>query len=75
MGKRLKPPEGKQERSEDIREEASRYLRAHKLLTELRQKYLQRRVTGDVYASVRRRALEGDVDGAVRELAASERWP
>ena len=45
-----------------------RYLRAHMFLTEIRKKYLTRRLDGRRYAILRERALNGDIEGARREL-------
>lgn len=60
-----------EERLKDLTvpEDAGRYLRAHKVLTELREKYLKRRITPQQYRTLRGQALAGDVDGAVKGLA------
>lgn len=61
------------ERRERVRdlmvpEDAMRYLKAHKVLTELRQKYLKRRITYEQYKVLRNMAIAGDNFGAVKGL-------
>ena len=53
----------------DVREDASRYLRAQLILSDLREKYAQGKITWQQYSTMRGQALAGDVDGAVRGLA------
>lgn len=60
-----------------VPEDAGRYLRAHKVLTELRERYLKRRITPQQYKTLRGQAIAGDIDGAVKGLAkilAREAW-
>ena len=60
-----------------VPEDAGRYLRAHKVLTELREKYLKRRITPQQYRTLRGQAIAGDIDGAMKGLArilAREAW-
>lgn len=60
-----------EERLKDLTvpEDAGRYLRAHKVLTELREKYLKRRITPQQYRTLRGQAIAGDIDVAVKGLA------
>ena len=53
----------------NVRRDAGRYLKAHKVLTELREKYVKRLITGQQYRTLRGQAIAGDVDGAVKGLA------
>lgn len=52
-----------------VREDAGRYLRAHRILTELKMEYRRRKITFQQYSTMRGQALAGDVDGAVKGLA------
>ena len=56
----------------NVAEDAGRYLRAHRLLTEIRKKYLAGRITFQEYRTVRGQAVAGDVDGAMKGLARIE---
>lgn len=60
----------------DVREDASRYLRARLILCDLRDKLMSGKITWQQYSTMRGQALAGDVDGAVRGLARvlRERW-
>lgn len=55
--------------AEAVREDASRYLRARLILNDLREKHLVGKITYDECKALRARAIEGDVDGAVKGLA------
>ena len=52
-----------------VREDAGRYLRARLILNDLREKHLAGKITYDECKALRARAIEGDVDGAVKGLA------
>ena len=54
-----------------VPEDAGRYLRAHKILTELREKYLAHRITPAQYSQIREQSLNGDIDGAFRALGSA----
>ena len=60
----------------DVREDASRYLRARLILSDLREKYAQGKITWQQYSTMRGQALAGDIDGAVKGLARvlRQRW-
>ena len=60
----------------DVREDASRYLRARLILNDLREKHMAGKITWQQYSTMRGQALGGDVDGAVKGLARvlRERW-
>ena len=60
----------------DVREDASRYLRARLILSDLREKYAQGKINWHQYSTMRGQALAGDIDGAVKGLARvlRERW-
>ena len=49
----------------DAREDASRYLRARLILSDLREKLRFGKITWQQYSTLRGQALAGDVDGAV----------
>ena len=51
-----------------LRQDASAYLKAHFFLTDLRKRYMRREITGEQYSSLRRKALQGNLDGAGQEL-------
>ena len=53
----------------DVREDASRYLRARLILNDLREKHMAGKITWQQYSTMRGQALAGDVDGAVKGLA------
>ncbi len=53
----------------DVREDASRYLRARLILNDLREKHMAGKITWPQYSTMRGQALAGDVDGAVKGLA------
>jgi hypothetical protein len=53
----------------DVREDASRYLRARLILNDLREKHMAGKITWQQYSTIRGQALAGDVDGAVKGLA------
>lgn len=53
----------------DVREDASRYLRARLILNDLREKHMAGKITWQQYSTLRGQALAGDVDGAVKGLA------
>ena len=55
--------------AEAVREDAGRYLRARLILNDLREKHLAGKITYDECKALRVRAIEGDVDGAVKGLA------
>lgn len=55
--------------AKDVREDAGRYLRARLILNDLREKHLAGKITYDECKALRARAIEGDVDGAVKGLA------
>ena len=55
-----------------VPEDAGRFLRAHKVLTDLRNKYLRHRITPQQYKTLRGQAISGDIDGAVKGLAKLE---
>ena len=60
-----------------VPDDAGRYLRAYKVLTELREKYSKRRITPQEYKTLRGQAIAGDIDWAVKGLArilAREAW-
>ena len=48
--------------------DAGRYLRAHRVLTELRSRYLKGQITPQQYRTIRGQAVAGDVDGATKGL-------
>ena len=52
----------------DAREDASRYLRARLILSDLREKLRFGKITWQQYSTLRGQALAGDVDGAVKGL-------
>ena len=52
----------------DAREDASRYLRARLILSDLREKLRFGKITWQQYSTLRRQALAGNVDGAVKGL-------
>ena len=60
----------------DVREDASRYLRARLILSDLREKLRLSEITWQQYSMLRGQALAGDVDGAVKGLARvlRKRW-
>ena len=60
----------------DVREDASRYLRARLILSDLREKYAQGKINWHQYSTMRGQALAGDIDGAVKGLARvlREKW-
>ena len=60
----------------DVREDASRYLRARLILNDLREKHMAGKITWQQYSAMRGQALAGDVDGAVKGLALvlRKRW-
>jgi hypothetical protein len=60
----------------DVREDASRYLRARLILSDLREKYTQGKINWHQYSTMRGQALAGDIDGAVKGLARvlRQRW-
>lgn len=53
----------------DAREDASRYLKARLILSDLREKLRFGKITWQQYSTLRGQALAGDVDGAVKGLA------
>lgn len=53
----------------DVREDASRYLRARLILNDLRKKHMAGKITWQQYSTMRGQALAGDIDGAVKGLA------
>lgn len=53
----------------DVREDASRYLRARLILNDLREKHMAGKITWQQYSTLRGQALGGDIDGAVKGLA------
>ena len=57
-----------QMRDRTVPEDAGRYLRAHGILCELREKYRKRKITAQQYRTIRGQAIAGDVDGAVKGL-------
>jgi len=60
----------------DAREDASRYLKARLILSDLREKLRFGKITWQQYSTLRGQALAGDVDGAVKGLARvlRKRW-
>lgn len=52
-----------------VREDAMRYLRAHKVLTELRYEFRRNTITRQQYRTLRGQAVAGDLDGALKGLA------
>ena len=60
----------------DVRDDASRYLRARLILSDLREKLRFGKITWQQYSTLRGQALAGDVDGAVKGLARvmRQRW-
>ena len=60
----------------DVREDASRYLRARLILNDLREKHMAGKITWQQYSTMRGQALSGDIDGAVKGLARvlRQRW-
>ena len=52
--------------------DASKYLRAHFLLSNIRKKYLLGRITFQEYRTIRGQAIGGDLDGAMKGLARIE---
>lgn len=61
--------EAEQLRDLTVPEDAGRYLRAHRFLTELRGKYLKGLISGQQYRTLRGQAIAGDIDGATKGLA------
>ena len=59
----------KQEQMLTIKEDARRYVKINPFLTDLRKRYMQRRITGQQYISLRGQAINGDLDGAIKGLA------
>lgn len=57
------------ERVDMVKADAGRYLRAHRVLTELRSRYLKGQITPQQYRTIRGQAVAGDVDGATKGLA------
>ena len=53
----------------DVREDASRYLRARLILNDLREKHMAGKITWQQYSTMRGQALSGNIDGAVKGLA------
>lgn len=53
----------------DVREDASRYLKARLILNDLRDKMRSGKISWQQYSTLRGQALAGDVDGAVKGLA------
>ena len=53
----------------DVREDASRYLQARLILSDLREKMRFGKISYQQYSTLRGQALAGDVDGAVKGLA------
>ena len=51
-----------------LRQDASAYLKAHSFLTDLRKRYMRREITGAQYISLRRKALQGELEVAGKEL-------
>jgi hypothetical protein len=60
----------------DVREDASRYLKARLILNDLRDKMRSGKISWQQYSTLRGQALAGDVDGAVKGLARvlRKRW-
>jgi len=60
----------------DVREDASRYLKARLILNDLRDKLRFGTITWQQYSTLRGQALAGDVDGATKGLARvlRKRW-
>lgn len=52
-----------------VRDDAGRYLRARLILNDLPEKHLAGKITYDECKALMARAIEGDVDGAVKGLA------
>ena len=52
-----------------IQYDATRYIRAHYFLTDLRQKWKDREINNQQYSAIRSLALAGNIDGATKELA------
>ena len=68
--------EMKERSAMNVREDASRYLRARLILSDLREKLRFSEITWQQYSTLRGQALAGDVDGAVKGLARvlRKRW-
>ena len=66
MKRRAEEMEKRQEM--DVREDASRYLKARLILNDLRDKMRSGKISWQQYSTLRGQALAGDVDGAVKGL-------
>lgn len=58
------------ERRQDLTvpQDAARYLKAHRFLTELRGKYLRGSITAEQYKTLRQQAVSGQLDVATKGL-------
>lgn len=54
---------------QSVATDAGRYLRARLILNDLKEKHLAGKITYDECKALRVRAIEGDVDGAMKGLA------
>ena len=52
-----------------VEKDAVRFLKAHRVLGDLRREYMRKNITFQQYSTIRGQALNGDVDGAVKGLA------
>lgn len=52
-----------------LQKDATRYIKVHYFLTDLRLKWKNREITGQQYSTIRGQALAGDLDGATKGLA------
>ena len=51
-----------------VEQDAQRYLRAHRILTEMRTRYRNGQISGKEYGALRKIATGGDIDGATKAL-------
>ena len=60
--------EAERRRDLTVPEDAARYLKAHRFLTELRNKYLRGSITAEQYKDFRRQAVTGQLDVVTKGL-------
>lgn len=60
--------EAERRRDLTVPQDAARYLKAHRFLTELRNKYLRGSITAEQYKDFRRQAVAGQLDVATKGL-------
>ena len=55
-------------RERAIQDDAERYLKAHNILSDMRKKYLKKRISYDQYKKLREKAISGNIVGATKGL-------